>query len=80
MGPNPEQGKRFLDLLLRPEIRELLAASEVSQVPVQTGDTDGRRNSVALYIKPMQIDYGRLISQSKELSRGFLKDWVGRQK
>lgn len=63
-GPNPEQGKRFIDFLLRAEIQKLLRASRATL-------TGGN-------IKPMDIDYMKLVAQSKELSRGFLKEWLSK--
>ena len=65
-GPNPEQGKRFIDFLLR---------SEIQKVPGAT-----RGISTLDHIKPMEVDYVKLVAQSKELSRGFLKEWVDKQK
>jgi iron(III) transport system substrate-binding protein len=79
-GRNPEQGKRFVDFLFQPEVQELLAAGEVSPPPIHT-ETPMPEGIPSLYnVKAMQIDYGKLISQSKELSRGFLKEWVDSQK
>jgi ABC-type Fe3+ transport system substrate-binding protein len=63
---NPEQGKRFIDFLLRPEIQKLLGV--------------GRGIPTLDDIKPMKVDYMKLITQSEELSRGFLKEWVDKQK
>ena len=65
-GPNLEQGKRFIDFLLRTEIQKLLAVSRA----IPTLDN----------VKPMAVDYVKLVAQSKELSRGFLKEWVDKQK
>jgi iron(III) transport system substrate-binding protein len=64
-GPDPEQGKRFIDFLLRSDIQKLLALNQGIQSLEK--------------IKPMEIDYGKLGSQSDELSCGFLKEWVGKQ-
>ena len=64
-GPNPEQGKRFIDFLLRSEIQKLLGAS--------------RETVTGSNIKPMEIDYVKLVAQAKKLSRGFLKEWVDKQ-
>jgi len=71
-GPNPEQGKRFIDFLLLPEIRKLLVASE--PVPLSGAMPTLDR------IKPMEVDFGKLVSKSKELSSGFLRQWVCKQK
>jgi iron(III) transport system substrate-binding protein len=65
-GPNPEQGKQFIDFVVRSEIQKLLGASR----GIPTLDK----------IKPMEVDYVKLVAQSKELSRGFLKEWVDKQK
>ena len=79
-APNPEQGKQFIDFLLQPEIQRLLATSDASQMTV------GLKTPVLAAIpsldsiKPMQVDYGRLESKSKELSQGFLKEWIKNQK
>jgi ABC-type Fe3+ transport system substrate-binding protein len=64
-GPNPEQGRRFIDFLLRSEIQKLLG-------PTRETLTDSN-------IKPMQIDYVKLVAQANKLSRGFLKEWVDKQ-
>jgi ABC-type Fe3+ transport system substrate-binding protein len=63
-APNPDQGKRFIDFLLRPEIQKLLSGNE----GMHSLDN----------IKPMQIDYEKLGSQSQVLSRGFLTQWADR--
>jgi iron(III) transport system substrate-binding protein len=65
-GPNPEQGKRFIDFLLRSDMQKLLGENQV----VPSLDK----------IKPMEVDFSKLESESKELSRGFLSRWVCRQK
>ena len=71
-GPNPEEGKRFIDFVLLPEIEKLLVASE--SVPLSGAMPSLDR------IKPMEVDFSKLVSESKELSRGFLSQWVCRQK
>jgi iron(III) transport system substrate-binding protein len=75
-GPHPDQGKRFIDFLLQPEIQKLLAAV---QVPAQPGKPVLELTPSLSNIKPMEVDYGKLMSRSKELSRGFLKEWVNRR-
>jgi hypothetical protein len=30
-------------------------------------------------IKSMQVDYSKLVSESKELSQGFLKEWINKE-
>jgi iron(III) transport system substrate-binding protein len=65
-APNPEQAKRFIDFVLRSEIQKLLGVS--------------RKTPMVNNIKPMEVDYVKLVAQSKELSGGFLKEWVDKQK
>jgi hypothetical protein len=31
-------------------------------------------------IKSMEVNYGKLVSESKELSQGFLKEWIKGEK
>ena len=71
-APNPEQAKQFIDFLLRPEIQKLLA----------TGGVETSREAMPPLnrIKSMQVDYGKLASESKELSQGFLKEWIKTEK
>jgi iron(III) transport system substrate-binding protein len=71
-GPDPEQGKRFIDFLLLPEIQKLLVASEPAPLSAAMPALDK--------IKPMEVDFSKLVSESKELSSGFLSQWVRRQK
>jgi iron(III) transport system substrate-binding protein len=79
-APNPEQGKQFIDFLLRPEIQKLLATSDASQMPIGA-ETSVREAIPSLNsIKSMEVDYGKLVSESKELSQGFLKEWIKKEK
>jgi iron(III) transport system substrate-binding protein len=79
-APNPEQGKQFIDFLLRPEIQKLLATSNPGQMPVGA-ETSMREAIPSLNnIKSMEVDYGKLVSESKELSQGFLKEWIKKEK
>jgi len=79
-APNLEQGKQFIDFLLRPEIQKLLATSDAGQMPVGP-ETSVREAIPSLSgIKSMEVDYGALVSKSKELSQGFLKEWIKREK
>jgi len=66
MANGPEQGKRFIDFLMRSDIRKLLGENQV----IPSLDK----------IKPMEVDVSKLESESTELSRGFLSRWVWRQK
>jgi len=79
-APNPEQGKQFIDFLLRPEIQKILATGDAGQMPVGL-ETSVREAIPSLNsIKSMEVDYGKLVSESKELSQRFLKEWIKKEK
>ena len=79
-APNPEHGKQFIDFLLRPEIQKLLATSDAGQMPVGP-ETSVRAEILSLNsIRSMEVDYGAVVSESKELSQGFLKEWIKKEK
>ncbi len=79
-APNPERSKQFIDFLLRPDIQKMLAAADAGQMPVGA-ETSVREAIPSLNsIKSMEVDYGKLVSESKELSQGFLKEWIKKEK
>ena len=77
-GPNPQEGKRVIDYLLRPETEAALARGEAAQMPLR-GDVElpeGFRFQSVSRLNTMAVDYGKLADKLDELSHGFLKDWV----
>ena len=79
-GPHPDQGKQFIDFLLRPEIQKLLADGDAGQIPDGLG-TSVRGGIPSLdAVKPMEVDYAKLVSKARELSQGFLKEWIKKEK
>ena len=78
-GPNAENGRKFIDYLLTAEVEKALAAS-AAQMPLRPAvpvPADVRRVDE---IKTMKVDYAKLGARLEELSRGFLKAWVDKQK
>ncbi len=77
-GPNPEEGKRAIDYLLRAETEAALARGEAAQMPLRADVKlpEGFRFQSVSGLKTMAVDYGKLADKLDELSRGFLKDWV----
>jgi iron(III) transport system substrate-binding protein len=73
-APDPERGKQFIDFLLRPEIQKLLASGDTGHIRLG-GSVSGTMSSLDS-VKPMEIDYDKLVSKSKELTQGFLKEWI----
>ncbi|MBI3465825.1 MAG: extracellular solute-binding protein [Planctomycetes bacterium] len=77
-GPHAENGKKFVDYLLRPQTEAALARSEAAQMPLRS-DTplpDVFPFKPVSQIRAMSVDYGTLANKLEELSGGFLKQWV----
>ena len=79
-GPNPALAKKFIDFLLTPEVEKALAESEAAQIPVRPGVAVPEYMKSLDQLHPMAIDYGALAGRLEDLSRGYLKDWVDRNK
>jgi iron(III) transport system substrate-binding protein len=77
-GPNPDQGKTFIDFLLRADTEAALARSEAAQMPLRSDVAlpDGFPFKPVSQLKAMSVDYGVLAEKLDELSGGFLKQWV----
>lgn len=79
-GPNSENGRKFIDYLLRPETEAALARSEAAQLPLRSDVSlpDTFPFEPVAEIKAMQVDYSTLADKLEALSKGFLKEWVDR--
>lgn len=77
-GPNPDEARRFIDWLLRPETESALAASPAAQMPLRAEVARPEHVIDVRDITPMQVDYGTLADELERLSRGFLREWVAR--
>jgi len=75
-APNADNGKRFIDYLLRPETEQRLAESEAAQMPVRSGVEIPEHVTSLERLTPMKVDYGKLAPILETLSRGYLKQWV----
>ena len=77
-GPNPQEGKKFIDYLLRSETEAALARCEAAQIPLRSDvePPDGFPFKPLAQLKTMSVDYGALADKLEELSGGFLKQWV----
>jgi iron(III) transport system substrate-binding protein len=78
-GPNPDNGKRFIDYLMTSEVEETLAECEAAQMPLRDGVSVPPGMRRVSEIVPMKVDYAVLGGVLEELSKGYLKDWVDRQ-
>jgi iron(III) transport system substrate-binding protein len=77
-GPNSENGRKFIDYLLRVETEADLARSEAAQMPLRS-DVElpvGFPFKSVAQLKAMQVDYDTLADKLEEISGGFLKQWV----
>ena len=79
-GPNPNAGRQFIDYLLSPETERALAESEAAQMPLRLSVEVPSHVVPISRLKAMQVDYAKLGNLLEELSRGFLKDWVDRNR
>jgi iron(III) transport system substrate-binding protein len=78
-APDPEQGKKFIDFLFRADIQKLLAISDAGRLQVGP-ETSVREEIPSLNsIKSIEVDYDKLVPESKELSQGFLKEWIDKE-
>jgi iron(III) transport system substrate-binding protein len=77
-GPNPANGKKFIDYLLTAEAEQALAAGEAAQMPLRPGVSVPANVKRVEDIKTMSMDYEKLGARLEDLSRGFLKEWAAK--
>ena len=79
-GPNPENGKQFVDFLLSPPSEQWLAESDAAQMPLREGLGPPKLFGKPLSeIRLMKVEYASLAVQLEDLNRGFLEEWVQAQ-
>jgi iron(III) transport system substrate-binding protein len=78
-GPNPENGKKFIDFVLRPDAEVALCKS-ASQIPLRPDLKlpDEYPYPTREQLRGMKVDYNELAGLHDDLVRGYLKDWVDR--
>jgi iron(III) transport system substrate-binding protein len=79
-SPNPDNGKRFIDYLMTREVEQALAECEAAQMPLREGVAVPPGVKKLGDITPMKVDYAALGGVLDVLSKGYLKDWVDRQR
>lgn len=75
-GPNPENGRKFIDYLLSAAAEQALAESEAAQMPLRPGVPVPPGVKLVNEIKQMAVDCGKLGARLEELSKGWLKEWA----
>lgn len=76
-GPNPENGKKFIEYLLTAAVERSLAESEAAQMPLRPGVPVPPGVKRVEEIKALAVDYEKLAARLEELSGGFLRTWAG---
>ena len=78
-GPNPENGKKFIDFMLRPE-SEIVLGKLASQIPLRLdlNPPEGFPYPSLDKMRGMKVDYRDLAELHDKLVPGYLKDWADR--
>lgn len=79
-GPHPEAGRRFIDYLLEPKTERALAESDAAQMPLRPGVDVPRNVKRIKELKSMAVDFAALGQLLDDLSNGYLKVWVDRNR
>ncbi len=77
-APHAEQGRRFIDFLLSPEVELALAQSEAAQMPLRAGVAAPDGVPALETLAPMRVEPAALAAKLEELASGFLADWTQR--
>lgn len=75
-GPNPENGRKFVDYLLSAAAEQALAESEAAQMPLRPGVPVPPGVRRVEEIKAMGVNYEKLGARLEELAAGFLRTWA----
>ncbi len=78
-GPNPENGKKFIEYLVTAAVEQALAESEAAQMPLRPGVPVPSGVKRVEEIKTMAVDYEKLGTRLEELTAGFLRTWAASQ-
>ncbi len=80
-GPHPENGKKFIDFILRPET-EIELAKVPSQIPLRPDLPPSQEFPYPPFeiMRGMKVDYNALADQHDGLVQGYLKEWTDRNK
>jgi iron(III) transport system substrate-binding protein len=78
-APHPENGKRFIDFILRPET-EIELTKVPSQIPLRPDLPPSTEYPYPAFeqMKGMTVDYNDLACLHDKLVQGYLKDWADR--
>jgi iron(III) transport system substrate-binding protein len=75
-GPNPDNGRKFIDYILSKDTERKLAFADCAQIPLHAGvDTPPEVQHIE-DLKPMRVGYADLARKMEEI-QPFLKQWTG---
>jgi iron(III) transport system substrate-binding protein len=75
-GPNPDNGRKFIEYLHTAAVEQFLAECEAAQMPLRPGVPVPPGVKRVDEIKTLAVDYEKLGARLEGLARGYLKDWV----
>lgn len=75
-GPNPDNGRQFIEYLLTAAVEQTLAESEAAQMPLRPGVPVPPGVKRVEEIKAMNVNYEKLGARLEELAAGFLRTWA----
>lgn len=75
-GPNPDNGRKFVEYLLTSAVEQALAESEAAQMPLRPGVPVPPGVKRVEEIKALDVNYEKLGARLEELSKGWLKEWA----
>ncbi|MFH1403771.1 MAG: extracellular solute-binding protein [Candidatus Altiarchaeota archaeon] len=76
-GPNPENGRRFIDYMLSREMEERLAFMESSQIPLKQGVPTPDHVKTAGELKVMEVDFSKVADKMDESNKFLLDLFTG---
>jgi len=76
-GPNPENGRRLIDFILRPETERKLAFSRSAQIPLHPGvEKPDSIRVPGVDFRPMEVDYAKIGEALDATGELLMKDFL----
>ncbi|MHC4308286.1 MAG: extracellular solute-binding protein [Planctomycetota bacterium] len=75
-GPNPANGRKFIDYVLSPQTERKLAFADCAQIPLHEGLETPDDVIKIEELRSMQVDFEAVAKKLQEI-QPYLKEWVG---
>jgi len=75
-GPNPENGRKFIDYVLSSQTERKLAFADCAQIPLHEGVETPEDVIKIEELKSMKVDFETVAKKLQEI-QPYLKEWVG---